>query len=107
MKSVKSAKWCPTRNVLAICTGLHHVYLWNPEVRTPPPAPSCSLSRLGRKTVSSPLPHLFALETCYAWNRVDLTWHRPGVTRESMPARQVREGGEAVVPFARVHETRT
>ncbi|CAN0517578.1 unnamed protein product [Scytosiphon promiscuus] len=32
MESVRSAKWCPNRHTLAICTGNHHVYLWSPEV---------------------------------------------------------------------------
>ncbi|CAN0526634.1 unnamed protein product, partial [Ectocarpus sp. 12 AP-2014] len=31
MESVRSAKWCPARYTLAICTGNHHVYLWSPE----------------------------------------------------------------------------
>lgn len=30
---MRSAKWCPSRHTLAICTGNHHVYLWSPEVR--------------------------------------------------------------------------
>ena len=33
MEAVRSAKWCPIRNTLAICTGNTNVYFWSPEVR--------------------------------------------------------------------------
>eukprot|EP00903_Cladosiphon_okamuranus_P005994 g5914.t1 len=47
MESVRSAKWCPSRHTLAICTGNHHVYLWSPEGASWVDVPSDGLEILG------------------------------------------------------------
>ncbi|CAM9930166.1 unnamed protein product [Pylaiella littoralis] len=47
MESVRSAKWCPNRHTLAICTANHHVYFWSPEGASWVDVPSEGLEILG------------------------------------------------------------
>lgn len=62
MESVRSAKWCPSRHTLAICTGNHHVYLWSPEVRE-----LCLISIQAVRYICTVVVGI------YLWLRVDVT----------------------------------